>query len=286
MNVKIMKPYGFCAGVEYVINFLHKIIEKHQGEKIYCLGQIVHNNRVNKEISDLGVEIIEGDKWESIEKIDHGVIVFSAHGTPKELIEKAVEKKLIVYDAVCPFVKKELEHVIKYIQNGYDVIFVGVRNHDEANAVISISKKINMISEASEVKHLKINNDKIVIINQTTLSIAQLGQIHKEIIKKYPTAIIDDDICNSSRIRQKNIEKESLNYDLVVVIGDNHSNNTKTLFNEAKKKNSNVEMCSKVCDLKNEWFVNKNSVLVASGASVSKKNVEEIVEEIKKYKKY
>ena len=122
MNVKIMKPYGFCAGVEYVINFLHKIIEKHQGEKIYCLGQIVHNNRVNKEISDLGVEIIEGDKWESIEKIDHGVIVFSAHGTPKELIEKAVEKKLIVYDAVCPFVKKELEHVIKYSADVFEEI--------------------------------------------------------------------------------------------------------------------------------------------------------------------
>ena len=162
-----------------------------------------------------------------------------------------------------------------------------IQNEEKRTECRKIVKEYDYLSNNSKQRLIsKINNDKIVIINQTTLSIAQLGQIHKEIIKKYPTAIIDDEICNSSRIRQKNIEKESLNYDLVVVIGDNHSNNTKTLFNEAKKKNSNVEMCSKVCDLKNEWFVNKNSVLVASGASVSKKNVEEIVEEIKKYKKY
>ena len=282
MNVKIMKPYGFCAGVEYVINMLHKVIEEHKGQKIYCFGQIVHNNRVNEEINSLGVIILQGDKEKLIDEIENGVVVFSAHGTPIKIVEKALEKKLIVYDAVCPFVKKELVHVSSFLGEGYDVIFIGVKNHDEANAVLSISNKIKMITKESEIDELDITNDKVVIINQTTLSVIQLQRIHKKLIDKYPTAIIDDEICNSSRIRQKNMREEAGKHDIIIVVGDKHSNNTLTLFNEAKKKNDNVIMCSSKNDLKKEWFFDKKSVLVVSGASVSKKNVEEIVEELKK----
>ena len=74
MNVKIMKPYGFCAGVEYVINMLHKVIEEHKGQKIYCFGQIVHNNRVNEEINSLGVIILQGDKEKLIDEIENGAV--------------------------------------------------------------------------------------------------------------------------------------------------------------------------------------------------------------------
>ena len=98
MNVKIMKPYGFCAGVEYVLRMIQQVIEDHKEENIYCIGQIVHNKSVNEEIRNQGIIVLEGNKEEIVEKIRKGVVVFSAHGTSKKVIQRAKEKGLIVYD--------------------------------------------------------------------------------------------------------------------------------------------------------------------------------------------
>ena len=83
-----MKPYGFCAGVEYVLRMIQQIIEDHKEENIYCIGQIVHNKSVNEEIRNQGIIVLEGNKEEIVEKIRKGVVVFSAHGTSKKVIQR------------------------------------------------------------------------------------------------------------------------------------------------------------------------------------------------------
>ena len=231
MNVKIMKPYGFCAGVEYVLRMIQQVIEDHKEENIYCIGQIVHNKSVNEEIRNQGIIVLEGNKEEIVEKIRKGVVVFSAHGTSKKIIQRAKEKGLIVYDAACPFVKKEMKDIYEYIHDGYEVIFVGVRGHDEANAILSISSRIHLISSIEDIEKTDIKTEKIV------------------------------------------------------VVGDKHSNNTITLYNEAKKKNDNVVLCSSHDTLDFEQYKCAKDVLVVSGASVSKKRVEEIALLLKKIEK-
>lgn len=280
-----MKPYGFCAGVEYVLRMIQQVIEDHKEENIYCIGQIVHNKSVNEEIRNQGIIVLEGNKEEIVEKIRKGVVVFSAHGTSKKIIQRAKEKGLIVYDAACPFVKKEMKDIYEYIHDGYEVIFVGVRGHDEANAILSISSRIHLISSIEDIEKTDIKTEKIVVVNQTTLSIDSLKDIHNRILKKYNTAIFADEICNSSKMRQQNLKKIVNDYDLIVVVGDKHSNNTITLYNEAKKKNDNVVLCSSHDTLDFEQYKCAKDVLVVSGASVSKKRVEEIALLLKKIEK-
>ena len=90
------------------------------------MGQLIHNKEVVSQIENKGIIVLYGDKNKSIDFIDEGVVVFSAHGTDESIKKKALNKGLIVYDAACPFVKKEIELVKSYISKGYRVAFIGV----------------------------------------------------------------------------------------------------------------------------------------------------------------
>ena len=281
MNVKVLKPYGFCAGVEYVIKTLDKAVNDNNGKQVYCIGDLVHNDEVINFVKSKGVKVISGNKEEAIDSIDFGVVVFSAHGTSDKIIQKAIDKGLVVYDAACPFVKKELLDIKKYIEKDYDVLFIGVPGHDEANAVLSISSKIHLIARLSDVEQININNKKIVVINQTTLSTDELHYIHFAIKKRFPYAVFEDEICNSSRIRQKRLLSEANDYDLVIVVGDKHSNNTQTLFKMAKEKYCNAINISSKEQLHTFDLYKTQNVLILSGASVMKEKVEEIIKFLK-----
>lgn len=281
MNVKILKPYGFCAGVEYVMKTLDEVIKENQGNPIYCVGDLVHNDEVIASVKSKGVSVISGNKETAIDLIDFGVVVFSAHGTSDKIIQKAVDKGLKVYDAACPFVKKELSDIKKYVEQDYDILFIGVSGHDEANAVLSISSKIHLITNLDDLEKTSIKNSNIVVVNQTTLSVDDLYYLHSAIKKKYPRAIFENEICNSSRIRQKRLLLEEDNYDLVIVVGDKHSNNTQTLFKIAKEKYINAINISSKEQLYNVNLNEIQNVLVLSGASVMKENVEEIIKFLK-----
>ena len=91
MNVKVLKPYGFCAGVEYVIKTLDKAVNDNNGKQVYCIGDLVHNDEVINYVKSKGVKVISGNKEEAIDSIDFGVVVFSAHGTSDKIIQKAID---------------------------------------------------------------------------------------------------------------------------------------------------------------------------------------------------
>jgi 4-hydroxy-3-methylbut-2-enyl diphosphate reductase len=132
-----------------------------------------------------------------------------------------------------------------------------------------------------DLEKTSIKNSNIVVVNQTTLSVDDLYYLHSAIKKKYPRAIFENEICNSSRIRQKRLLLEEDNYDLVIVVGDKHSNNTQTLFKIAKEKYINAINISSKEQLYNVNLNEIQNVLVLSGASVMKENVEEIIKFLK-----
>ena len=156
MEIELIKPYGFCVGVKYVIDQLNDIISKHSNESVFCVGQLVHNQNVVNSLKDKGVTILNEDKEKAIDKISSGVVVFSAHGTDENIIKKAKDKGLIVYDLACPFVKKSFDVIKNKLNDDYDVIYIGVRNHDESNAALSISNKIHFVTNIDDVNKLNI----------------------------------------------------------------------------------------------------------------------------------
>ena len=286
MIVHKLEPQGFCKGVIGAIKLAKSAINDPNIKKpIYMLGSLIHNQHVINELTNLGIIIIDEKNKTRLELLDlidnnSGTIIISAHGASSLVFEKAKERGFDVLDATCPYVSLVHNKVNKHIKDGYDIIYIGTKNHPECEGVIGNNNKIKLITSIDDINNLDINNDKIYVTNQTTLSIYDIKNIYDVIIKKYPTATIDDKICMATTERQKAVY-ESPVVDLCIIIGDIRSSNTKKLEEVARKKGLNTLLVDSLDDLKNKLPNNIKSVSITSGASTPDFITNEIIDYLK-----
>lgn len=285
MIVHKLEPQGFCKGVENAIKLAKKSIDDPNIKKpIYMLGALIHNQHIINELKDLGIIIIDEKNKTRLELLDliqgnSGTIIISAHGASTDVFRKAKNMGFDILDATCPYVSLVHNKVNKYMSLGYDIIYIGTKNHPECEGVIG-NNNINLITNIDDINNLNISNDKIYVTNQTTLSIYEIENIYNKILKKYPNAIIDDKICMATTERQKAVY-DSPNVDLCIIIGDIRSSNTKKLEEVAKKKGLNTLLVDSLDDLKNKLPNNINSVSITSGASTPDFITNEIIDYLK-----
>ena len=123
MRIKRAAKYGFCSGVR-VADIKVKRFAK-AGGRGAILGQVVHNERVVEEMARLGVSTMK-----AMDEIEHGVIVFSAHGVPPSYHGEAKRRGLEVLDTTCRFV--------------YDI-------HNESQAALATGEAAAAAYERSDV---------------------------------------------------------------------------------------------------------------------------------------
>ena len=288
MKINKIEPQGYCHGVINAISIANKILEDENTIKpIYFLGSIIHNNHVIKEFEDKGIITIDEKgktRLELLDKIDKGTVIFSAHGVSNSVYQKAKEKGLNIIDATCPMVKLVHNKILKYLDLGYECIYIGTPNHPECEGVLGLSDKIHFITNTLDVKNLNIDSSSIYVTNQTTLSIYDIKEIFKELKDKYPNILIDDKICNATTIRQEAMANQE-KVDLCIVVGDLKSSNTKKLRDVSiKYANINTVLCEDLNSLDKSLLNNCKSVSISSGASTPPYLVDEIIEYINKIK--
>ena len=270
--MKIIKitPRGYCKGVMKAITLAKKTREQNPEAKIYVLGKIVHNTYISKALEELNIITLDEpnkSRLELLDLIDEGFIIFSAHGIDSRVYNKALSKNLKIVDASCIDVLKTQNLVDTKLSSGYKVIYIGKYNHPEANAVISDKENIYLVTKVQDLHKLKIESDKIYVTNQTTMSIYEIQEIFNEIRVLYPNAIIEEEICNATRLRQEAIIN-SQDIDLLYVVGDTLSNNSNKLKEIALK--SNIKKAILIDDAKGIDIrdLNNNLIVgVTSGAS-------------------
>lgn len=284
MNVIRVVPSGYCKGVINAINIAKKVKEENRDENVYVLGMIVHNTYVTEQLTKLGIITLDDSrksKEELLDEIDSGVVILTAHGTSDAIKNKALAKGLKVVDGTCEDVLKTKNIIIDYLNNGYDVIYFGKSGHPESNAIISISNKIHLVSNIEDINSLNIDNKKIVITNQTTMSYLELDNITKEILKKYPSAEVIEEICNATSSRQKAIQNIK-DADILYVVGDVKSNNTNKLVEVAKASGiKDTFLIANKDEIKKEDLIGKSSVYVTAGASTPPSLIDEVINYLK-----
>ena len=95
--------------------------------------------------------------------------------------------------------------------------------------------------------------------------------------------MIIDEICNSTRTRQQVIIDNKINSNALIIVGDQNSNNTRSLYNIAMSKGYDTILVSDLSNIEKSWINKQKSIAIMSGASTSPEIVEQIYEEIKKY---
>lgn len=285
MEIIPVIPRGYCKGVVRAINLAKETAQKYPNTPITMLGMIVHNQYVVEACEKLGIHCIEEKgktRLELLDKINDGIVIFTAHGVSEEVIKKAQQKGLITIDASCDDVTKTQSIVKDYLENNYDVLYIGKKNHPEAEAVVAISPHVHFIETEQDLDNLPSFN-KVMITNQTTMSIFEIYKILEACKQKYADVEILDEICNATRIRQEAIMKLE-NIDCLLVVGDPKSNNSNKLKEIALERNiPSVYLLETAKDVEEEWIKDKNRIAVTSGASTPTYLTNQVIKMLQHY---
>lgn len=271
MKVTLAKDSGFCFGVKNTLTKLHELEGK---SNAYILGNLIHNPQVVENLAKKGFKTVH-----SIDEVEKGTIVISAHGVPEKTIKLAEDKGLNVLDTTCPIVKS-LHNIVKKLEKtGYEVIIFGDENHTEVKGIRGHVKSAYVVKDMHKLSEIINNQKKYGIVFQTTQDTDKFKKI-KELFANDENIVIKDTICNATKSRQESAKELAKNVDMMVVIGGYNSANTKRL----------AEICSRIVEtkqieikeeLKKEWFENREYIGVTAGASTPGWIINNVIEKIK-----
>lgn len=280
MNIIVGKTSGFCNGVENTVKKAEDALSK---EKVYCLGEIVHNERVINDLENKGMITISNID----ESPNNSKVIIRAHGELKETYDKAKEKNIEIIDLTCGKIKAIRVKISKKVGDHY-IIIIGKKNHPESLGVLSFSgNNSNIIEDKEDVKEVitnfnKTNLDKIYIVSQTTFNSDKFDELVNLIKENTNKEVeVDKTICDATSKRQNETRELSKTVDTMIIIGGKKSSNTKELEIIAKEHCDNVILIQDKEDLKDNNIVGENIGIMA-GASTPTIVVEEIINEIKK----
>ena len=285
MDIEIEKSSGFCFGVVYAIDKAEKILETEN--KLYCLGDIVHNDVEVRRLQEKGLEIIDYNKLKSLK---NEKVLFRAHGEPPSSYKLAKENNIQIIDASCPIVlklqisiRKEYSEIKR--KNGQIVIFgkkghaevIGLDGHtfDEA-IIISSFKDLDKIDYTLPIS----------VFSQTTKSSTEYHKIIDEIKKR----LITDDftyqnsVCKQVSNRDQDLKKFCKEKDLIIFVSGKKSSNGKMLHEICLKTNHNTKFITEISEIKKEWFYNVEKVGISGATSTpawlmkqAKERIEQLV---------
>src|SRR6204780_4335723 len=234
MKVTLVRPRGFCAGVVRAIDIVDIALKKFS-HPIYVRKEIVHNRAVVENFKRQGVIFID-----SLQEAPEGsLVIFSAHGVSPAVRQEARERNVHVIDATCPLVTKVHLEVHKFVRDGYTIMLIGHKEHDEVVGTTGEAPdKIQVVGSVNEVADLQVPDPKkVVCLTQTTLSVDETRDIAAAIKKRFPNLVnpAKDDICYATQNRQDAVkELIRVGIDLLLVVGSRNSSNSIRLCEVAR----------------------------------------------------
>ena len=280
MKVILANPRGFCAGVDRAIEIVKKVITL-KGSPIYIKHEVVHNQTVVKELKELGAIFVE-----EISDIPRGAsAIFSAHGVSKEVEQDSELKNLDVFDATCPLVSKVHAEVQLHSKSGKECILIGHAHHPEVEGTLGQYDTTNggaiyLVQSKEEAKRLNVKNDKeLYFVTQTTLSVDDTQEIIQTLKERFPSILgpRKDDICYATQNRQDAVKQLALECDIILVIGSRNSSNSNRLREIAERSGVASYLIDRAGDVDLNWFKDKKSLGITSGASAPEHLVQELL---------
>jgi len=267
-RVLLAAPRGYCAGVERAVVTVEKALDLY-GAPVYVRKQIVHNKHVVATLEARGAIFVE----ETDEVPEGKIVVFSAHGVSPTVHEEAAARNLKTIDATCPLVTKVHHEARRFASDDYDILLVGHEGHEEVDGTAGEApNNIQLVDGIESIKNITVRDEnKVVWLSQTTLSVDETLATVAELRKKFPKLMDppSDDICYATQNRQVAIKEIAPLADLVLVVGSTNSSNSVRLVEVSLEYGAKAAyLIDYAAEAKDEWLTGVNTIGVSSGASV------------------
>jgi 4-hydroxy-3-methylbut-2-en-1-yl diphosphate reductase len=272
----LLKPRGFCAGVVRAIDIVRIALEAF-GPPIYVRKEIVHNRFVVEELQGKGAIFVD-----SVEEVPNGErVIYSAHGVSPEVREASERRQLRVIDATCPLVTKVHVEAVKFAKEGYSLILIGHRDHDEVIGTLGEAPVVTQVVGLPEqVASLTVANpDRVAYLTQTTLSLDETKDIIAALRKRFPNikGPAAQDICYATENRQVAVKQVASDADLLLVVGSDNSSNSNRLVEVARNLGTSSHLIDNFRNIRPEWLDGVKTIALTAGASAPECLVEEVV---------
>lgn len=278
LKVDIDNNSGFCFGVVYAIEMAEEILD--QEGKLFCLGDIVHNDEEVKRLEAKGLEIINHDQ---LKEITDQKVLIRAHGEPPSTYKLAIENNLELIDASCPVVLK-LQNRIKNSYDKDETIYIyGKHGHAEVEGLLGQTSNNAVVFQ--DVKELDIPTlpKNLTLYSQTTKSTDNFYQITDTLKAAGIEVNANDTICRQVSNRDKELRDYSGKFNKIIFVSGTKSSNGKVLYNVCKDTNPNTYFISNVTELKKEWFNELDTVGICGATSTPMWLMEEVRNELLNY---
>ncbi len=276
-KVILLKPRGFCAGVVRAIDVV-KIALDLYGSPIYVRKEIVHNRHVVDELRQAGAIFVE-----ELEEVPEGArVIFSAHGVSPAVREQAFRRQLRVIDATCPLVTKVHLEAQRFARQGYTIVLIGHRDHDEVTGTLGEAPNCTvLVSSPADVDRLNPPDaNRMAYLTQTTLSLDETRDIVARLKERFPAiqGPPAQDICYATENRQLAVKATAPHCDVLLVVGSQNSSNSKRLVEVAKLAGIAAYLVDDASQVEDSWLEKAQTVAVTAGASAPEHLVTELMD--------
>lgn len=279
MDVLLASPRGFCAGVDRAIEIVELALKVY-GPPVYVRKEIVHNRFVVEDLRQRGAVFIE----EVADVPEGAVAVFSAHGIAPSVRADAGKRRLITIDATCPLVTKVHLEVIRFVQEGYDLLLVGHAGHDEVIGTMGEAPdRIQLVTCVEDADRVTVRNPgRVMVLTQTTLSMDDTAAIMARLRARFPSLSLppSDDICYATRNRQQAVKEMAKQAPVILVVGAPNSSNSIRLREVAKDAGARAFLVNHVGEVDWDALHGASAVGVTAGASAPESVVRELINTI------
>jgi 4-hydroxy-3-methylbut-2-enyl diphosphate reductase len=272
----LLKPRGFCAGVVRAIDIVRIALEAF-GPPIYVRKEIVHNRFVVEELQAKGAIFVD-----SVDEVPNGErVIYSAHGVSPEVREASQTRGLRVIDATCPLVTKVHVEAVKFAKEGYSLILIGHRDHDEVIGTLGEAPLVTqVVGSPEQVESLTLPDpNRVAYLTQTTLSLDETKDIIAALRRKFPNiqGPHAQDICYATENRQVAVKQVASDADLLLVVGSDNSSNSNRLVEVARNLGTSSHLIDSYRNIRPEWLEGVKTIALTAGASAPECLVEEVV---------
>lgn len=269
LRVDIDPGSGFCFGVVRAIGRAEESLAG--GERVFSLGDIVHNRLEVQRLEALGLGTVGHD---DLEGLAGRTLLIRAHGEPPQTFRRAEELGLRIIDATCPVVAKLQREVVKahaeMAAGGGTVVILGKKGHPEVVGLTGqVPDRCVVVEKIGDLDGVDFSRP-VYFLSQTTQSLDLFHRMAEAIAARAadPSLVrVHDTICRQVANRESHLREFASGYDAVIFVCGRKSSNGRVLFEVCRGANARTYNIEDESELRPEWFGDVRSVGVCGATS-------------------
>jgi 4-hydroxy-3-methylbut-2-en-1-yl diphosphate reductase len=278
---------GFCFGVRNAVSIAEKALLN--GEKVFSLGPIVHNDKEVDRLASLGLSTINHEEFA---KLRDCKVLIRAHGEPPETYITAARNNIEIIEATCPIVKKLQSRIrqawTKTKEGNGQVVIFGKPGHAEVIGLLGQINNEGVLASGIEVIPEIDIKKPVYLFAQTTMSNSEYNRfavlLRSSMIEKginpEENLIVHRTTCVQVSNREPQLRAFAGKHDVVIFVSGKESSNGKMLFSVCKSVNPDTHFISSPEEIDSSWFTGKKSAGICGATSTPRWLIEKIREVI------